>query len=140
MDVLALVGDLATCDPAAADRHVLEDSAAWSARVRAWLDGFDIDVGRALEAKTGYGAKVIADAANVSLAAGERVIERGRTLGVLPTIEAAVSGGDVSGAHVDAATRALRQVDEMKRSESQRLSMVWSVRRGRYPRTSSSGD
>ena len=58
--------------------------------MRAWLDGFDIEVGRALEVKTGYGAKVIADAANVSLAAGERVIERGRTLGVLPAIAAAV--------------------------------------------------
>ena len=38
-----------------------------SARVRAWLDGFDVEVGRALEVKTGYGAKVFADAANVSL-------------------------------------------------------------------------
>ena len=61
------VGELATCDPAAADRDVLVASVEASARVRAWLDGFDVEVGRALEVKTGYGAKVFADAANVSL-------------------------------------------------------------------------
>ena len=108
--------------------------------MRAWLDGFDVEVGRALEVKTGYGAKVLADAMNVSLASGERVIERGRTLSGLPTIAAAVRAGDVSGAHVDAATRALRQVDEKHRGElavDRRL--VWSATRGRCPRMSSSG-
>ena len=117
MDIVAAAGDLAAFDPVAADRRALEDRAALSARVRAWLDGFDVEVGRALEAKTGYGAKVFADAANVSLASGERVIERGRTLTVLPAIEAAMSAGDVSAAHVDVATRALRQVDEKHRRE-----------------------
>ncbi len=115
MDVVALVGDLAALDPSTADRRVLEGCAAASARLRAWLDGFDVEVGRALEVKTGYGAKVFADAANVSLASGERVIERGRTLSGLPTIAASVRAGDVSGAHVDAVTRALRQVDEKLR-------------------------
>jgi hypothetical protein len=86
-------------------------------RLRAWLDGIDVDLGRALEAKTGYGAKTFADAANVSLAAGHRVIERGETLRVLPAIAAAVSAGDVSAAHVDTATRALRQVPEARRGE-----------------------
>ena len=105
MDVLALVGELAACDPVAAARDVLVASVEASARVRAWLDGFDVEVGRALEVKTGYGAKVFADAAIVSLNTGERVIERGRTLCALPRLEAAVKAGDVSGAHVDAATR-----------------------------------
>ncbi len=117
MDIVAAAGELAAFDPKAADRVALEDCAAVSARVRAWLDGFDIEVGRSLEVKTGYGAKVLADATNVSLASGERVIERGRTLRVVPAIAAAVRAGDVSGAHVDAATRALRQVDEKHRSE-----------------------
>ena len=36
---------------------------------------------------------------------------------MLPAIEAAVKGGDVSAAHVDAATRALRQVPETRRGE-----------------------
>ena len=117
MDIVAAAGELAAFDPVAADRRALEDGAALSARVRAWLDGFDVEVGRALEVKTGYGAKVLADAANVSLASGERVIERGRTLTVLPAIEAALKAGDVSAAHVDAATRALRQVPEARRGE-----------------------
>ena len=85
--------------------------------LRAWLDGIDVDVGRALEAKTGYGAKTFADAANVSLAAGQRVIERGETLRALPALEAAMRAGDVSAAHVDAATRALRQVPRSARGE-----------------------
>ena len=80
MDVVTAVGELAACDPAAADRDVLVASVEASARVRAWLDGFDVEVGRALEDRTGYGAKVFADAANVSLHTGERVIERGKHL------------------------------------------------------------
>ncbi len=117
MDVVAVVGDLAACEPEAADRRALEECAGLSAQVRAWLDGFDVEVGHALEAKTGYGAKVFADAANVSLRAGEQVIERGRTLTAVPGIAAAVKAGDVSGGHVDAVTRALRQVDEQHRAE-----------------------
>jgi hypothetical protein len=115
VDVTAVIEALTGFDPSAADRHALEDSAAVSAQLRAWLDGFDIRLGRSLEAKSGYGAKVLADAMNLSLAAGTRVIERGDTLAVLPEVEAAVMAGDVSGGHVDAATRALRNVDAKHR-------------------------
>ena len=115
MDVMALMSDLAACDPGAADRREIEECVAASVRVRAWLDGFDVETARALEAKTGYGAKVFADAAHVSLAHGERVIERGRTLDRLPAIAGAVRVGDVTGGHVDAITRALRHVDEKVR-------------------------
>ena len=38
--------------------------------MRAWLDGFDVQIGRALEVKSGYGAKVLADAMKLSLAGG----------------------------------------------------------------------
>jgi hypothetical protein len=117
VDVVTAVGELAACDPAAADRAALEACVAMSARVRAWLDGFDVEVGRALEARTGYGAKVFADAANVSLHTSERVIERGKTLSLVPAIGCAVRAGDVSGVHVDAVSRALRQVDEQHRGE-----------------------
>jgi hypothetical protein len=110
MDVLALVSELAACDPATAARRDLEGCAEASARVRAWLDGFDVQVGRALEVKSGYGAKVLADAMILSLAAGTRVIERSETLQHVPAIEGALHAGDVSGAHVDVITRALRQV------------------------------
>ena len=84
MDVVALVGDLTALDAATANREQLDRGVETSSRLRAWLDGIDVDLGRALEAKTGYGAKTIADAANVSLAAGQRVIERGETLRALP--------------------------------------------------------
>ena len=124
MDVVALVGDLAACDPSVADRVALEDCAAISARVRAWLDGFDVEVGRALEAKTGYGAKVLADAANLSLASRRPSDRAGRTLRVLPAIEAAMKAGDVSAAHADVAARALRQVPEAVVASSRRLSIA----------------
>ena len=103
MDVLALVSGLAACDPAAADRDALLASVGASARVRAWLDSVDIELARALEVKTGYGQKVFADAANVSMHSAEKVLHRGRILTDLPRLEAAVRAGDVSGAHVDAA-------------------------------------
>jgi hypothetical protein len=115
MDVLALVTELAACDPSVADRDELVARAKASGRIRAWLDAFDIEVGRALDTRTGYGQKVLADATNISMHAAEKVLERGRTLRELPRLEAAVKAGDVSGAHVDAATRALRQVPAARR-------------------------
>jgi Domain of unknown function (DUF222) len=117
VDVEGLVRDLRALDAETADRRELDDRAAQSTRLRAWLDSVDVDLGRAFEAKTGYGAKTFADAANVALSTGERVVERGRTLCALPAIEAALRAGEASGAHVDAATRALRQVDEKHRAE-----------------------
>ena len=117
MDVVALVGELRACDPETADRETLDACAGASARVRAWLDAFDVALGRGFEAKTGFGAKTFADAAGVSLSAGERVVERVSTLSQLPAVAAAAREGDVSGAHVDVATRALRQVPERRRSE-----------------------
>jgi hypothetical protein len=117
VDVVALVSDLAALDAATADREQLDRGVETSSRLRAWLDGIDVDLGRALEAKTGYGAKTIADAANVSLAAGHRVIERAETLRALPTMEAAMKAGDVSAAHADVAARALRQVPDARRGE-----------------------
>ena len=117
MDVLALVSGLTACDPPTAARRDLEGCAEASARVRAWLDGFDVQIGRALEVKSGYGAKVLADAMKLSLAGGTRVIERGETLREVPAVEGAVHAGDVSGAHVDVITRALRQVPKVRRGE-----------------------
>ena len=90
MDVLALVSRLTACDPPTAARRDLEGCAEASARVRAWLDGFDVEIGRALEVKSGYGAKVLADAMKLSLAGGTRVIERGETLREVPAVEEAV--------------------------------------------------
>ena len=115
MDVLALVAELAACDLTVADRDELVARATASGRIRAWLDAFDIELGRGLDAKTGYGQKVLADATNISMHAAEKVLERGRTLRELPRLEAAVKAGDVSGAHVDAPTRALRQVPAARR-------------------------
>ena len=141
VDVVALVGDLAACDPATADRDELVASVEASARVRAWLDGFDVEVGRALEVKTGYGAKVFADAANVSLAArragdrawphvGRAARDRGRGAGPVTC-------------RVRMSMRRLVRCVRSTRSaavSSRRSSMVWWVMRGRCPRTSSSGD
>ncbi len=109
--------------------------------MRAWLDGFDVEVGRALEVKTGYGAKVFADAANVSLRTGERVIERGRTL----TCAAGDRGGgqcrrrDRRRTSTQAPERCARSTTSTAAS-SQRASTLSSVMRGRCRRTSSSGD
>jgi Domain of unknown function (DUF222) len=110
VDVEALVSELAACDFASADRSQLDRCAALSTRLRGWLDGIDVEVGRALEVTTGYGQKTFADAANVSMHTALRVLERGNTLTELPMLGAAMRAGDVGGGHVDAATRALRQV------------------------------
>jgi hypothetical protein len=117
VDVVALVGDLAACDPSIADRSQLAACADASTRIRAWLDAYDIELARGFEVTTGYGAKTFADAAGVSLSAGQRVVERGATLQRVTALEAAMKAGELSGPHVDAVTRALRQVPEARRAE-----------------------
>ena len=61
--------------------------------MRAWLDSVDMELARALEVKTGYGQKVFADAANVSMRSAETVLQRGRMLTDLPRLEAGGEGG-----------------------------------------------
>ena len=119
MDVLALVSGLTACDPPTAARRDLEGCAEASARVRAWLDGFDVRdrPGPRGEVRLrGQGARR-RDEPLARRRHGSRVIERGETLRQVPAIEGAVHAGDVSGAHVDVITRALRQVPKARRGE-----------------------
>ncbi len=137
MDVLALVGDLAALDAATANREQLDRGVETSSRLRAWLDGIDVDLAEALRGEDGLWRQDVECRRSLSLAAGHRVIERGETLRVLPALEAAMKAGDVSAAHVDVAVLALRQVPEARRGElaaiiDRRVSDAWSLPANEY--------
>src|SRR6478672_12880225 len=121
MDVEALLRELARFDLTSADRGQLADAIAKSASVRAWLDGKDVKLGKAMAAKSAFPEKDIADASGVTMRAAATVLERGATVELAPAYASALAEGGASGARVDAVGAALRQVDAAQRAELARL-------------------
>jgi hypothetical protein len=116
-DVLrrALDADLAVADVAAV-RGVLADLA----RVQSSLDARRVVARRRLDDLVKQGAAVcpdveVARAGNTTAREAAHIGERDRTLGELPVLEDALRDGAVSGAHVDALSRGLRQLEPSDR-------------------------
>jgi hypothetical protein len=114
-EVHDLVETVGRVDPACRDREVLSAVVAASARLRSWLDGRDVAIASQVEQVVSYPEKVLADAARTSLRDAERTVMRAQTSRRLPQLGEALADGVVSGAHVDAATRALGQLEPHQR-------------------------
>ncbi|MCU1359683.1 MAG: hypothetical protein JWN99_972, partial [Ilumatobacteraceae bacterium] len=113
--VIDLVWDLRSADPTACTRAesivALQDVAG----VRRFLDGVEVahasNLLRLADADPSmFPEGDIAAATRSSLHAGARTAERSKTAAVVPELGAALSAGEVSGAHVDAVTAALRDL------------------------------
>jgi FAD/FMN-containing dehydrogenase len=94
---------------------VLSGAVGASARLRAWLDGRDIQLAAQLEEAVSFPEQVMADAARTSLRDAGRVVDRAATVEALPALEAALAAGSVGAGHVDVFTRALRRVERAQR-------------------------
>jgi hypothetical protein len=114
-EVHELVEAVGGLDPACRDHGVLAEVVAASARLRGWLDGRDTVLAAQVERVVSFPEKVLADASRTSLRDAERTVERVRTTSVLPQLGQALQDGVVSGAHVDVAGRALRQLEPRQR-------------------------
>ena len=114
-EVHELVEAVGGVDPSCRDRDVLAAAVAASARLRAWLDGRDVALAGQVEQVVSYPEKVLADAARTSLRDAERTVKRARVSRQLPQLGDALADGEVSGAHVDVAARALGQLEPHQR-------------------------
>jgi hypothetical protein len=118
--VIDLVWDVRSADPAACTRDASIQSLRDIAGVRRYLDGAEVahtaNLVRLSEADpTMFPEHDIATATRSSLRSGERAAARASTAGVVPELGAALSAGEVSGAHVDAVTAALRDLTPAQR-------------------------
>ena len=89
----------------------LAAAVASTARVRAWLDGRDVELASQLAQVASFPEQAIAEAARTSLGDAARVLERARTAQAMRALGDALAAGGVSGAHVDVVGQALRQLE-----------------------------
>ena len=85
------------------------------ARLRAWLDGRDVRLAAGLAEVTVRPEQIVAEAARTSTRDADRVMERARTVAAIPALGEALDAGTVSGGHVDAVGRVLRQLEPCHR-------------------------
>ncbi|HET9602542.1 MAG TPA: DUF222 domain-containing protein [Acidimicrobiales bacterium] len=113
--VWGLVETVAAVDPSCRDRDQLRAAVAAGARLRAWLDGRDVQLAAQLAQVASFPEQAIAQAARSSLRDAGRILDRVRTAEAMPPLGDALAAGTVSGAHVDVIGRALRQLEPHQR-------------------------
>ncbi|MEP7202984.1 MAG: hypothetical protein ABI894_10260, partial [Ilumatobacteraceae bacterium] len=86
-------------------------------RLRSWLDGRDVAYARIVAGVSSFPEKSLAEAGRTSLRHGEQVLKRAGTVETVPEFGASLDAGRVSGEHVDAMTRTLRQLQPATRQE-----------------------
>ena len=109
------------------DREVLVAAVATVARLQAWLDGRNVRLAARLAEVAVRPSRLVADAARTSARDADRVLDRARTVEVLPALGEALDAGSVSGGHVDAVGRVLRDLEPCHR-EALAASAGWLVK------------
>ena len=126
-EVHRLVGEVIGVGDDCRDREVLVAAVATVARLQAWLDGRNVRMAARLAEVTVRPARLVADAARTSARDADRVLDRARTVEVLPALGEALDAGTVTGGHVDAVGRVLRQL-EPRHHEALTSAAGWLVK------------
>src|SRR5262245_61422728 len=114
-DLGVVMAELAVLDVPTADRAGLDAALGSVGRLRGWLDAFELRVARRLEEVVSFPEKVIADAGRSELRAGDRVVQRAKTVEQAPGFEAALAAGQVTVGHVDMLGLVLRRLEPERR-------------------------
>ena len=114
-EVYRLVGEVVGVDDDCRDRDVLVAAIATAARLQAWLEGRNVRLAARLAEVTVRPSRVVADAARTSARDADRVLDRAKTVDAIPALGEALDNGTVSGGHVDAVGRVLRQLEPCHR-------------------------
>ena len=110
-DVQRLVARVAAVDVACGDRLALESAVGELRCLKSWVESREVTLARALRAVSSFPEKNLADAARSNLREAERVMRRAEVVEVVPVFEESLDAGRVSGEHVDALDRVLRNLD-----------------------------
>ena len=116
VEVHELVGRVAAVDASCADWGLLQAAVEDLRRLKAWVDGREVVVARAVAAVSSWPEKSLAEAGRTSLRHSEQILGRAETAVQIPGLGSSLEAGRVSGEHVDVVTRALRQVEPAVRA------------------------
>ena len=115
-EVHELVERVAAVDASCADWGVLQGAIEDLRRLKAWVEGREVVVARAVAAVSSFPEKSLAEAGRTSLRQAEVVLGLAGTTEVVPALGSSLEAGRVSGEHVDVVTRALRQLEPAVRA------------------------
>ena len=115
-EVHELVGRVAAVDASCADWGVLQAAVEDMRQLKAWVDGREVVVARAVAAVSSWPEKSLAEAGWTSLRHSEQILGRAETAEQIPGLGSSLEAGRVPGEHVDVVTRALRQVEPAVRA------------------------
>ncbi len=121
-EVLSEVSDLISADPACCARPELDALVTTSARVRSWLDAYDVRLAqRATDlAAAGAGsgaADVLANVGRRCARDAAAAARRAQVCDLLPDVHQALADGRLSAGHVDALAHAAASLDDAGRAE-----------------------
>ena len=114
-DVHRLVERVAAVDASCADRFTLESAVGELRCLKSWVESREVWLARALREVSSFPEKNLADAARTNLRDAETVMRRAEVVDAVPAFEQAFDAGRVSGAHVDAFERAMRNLEPTPR-------------------------
>ena len=109
--VRALVDVIVAFDVTSTDREALCVAIADSERMMRWLQGRQALLARQIAVVDAVAEHTLAEVARIDPRVASKLLKRGETTEMAPTLAAAVLDGDVSGEHVDALSRTLRSVE-----------------------------
>jgi Domain of unknown function (DUF222) len=112
MDVVATASRLSVLDVFSLEAGGVALAQADSARLRAWLDGFDVACAQRLEALTPLAQQQTAGVTRAGRRETERLFQRAETIAAVPQLDDALSSGQISGGHVDVFGHALHKLNE----------------------------
>ena len=116
-EVHELVERVAGVDDSCTEWGVLQGVVGDLRRLKSWIEGREVVVGRVVAGVSSWPEKSLAQAGRCSLREGERIVERGATAAVVPSFGGSLEAGRVSGEHVDVLTRVLRQLEPAVRTK-----------------------
>ncbi len=101
----------------AADTDLIKTGLVAVREARAWLDAQHAGLVTQLRAVDSFPEQAVAEAAKASLGQAAKSTERSTTLNATPKLGDALADGAITAEHVDAVTRASKQLDGAKRNE-----------------------
>jgi hypothetical protein len=103
-------------DPAA-DAELIQSGLVAVREAQAWLAAQHAGLVAQLRGVDSFPEKRVAEAAKTSLGTASKSTERSKTLAVTPQLAGALDDGAITAEHVDAVTKASKQLDPAKRGE-----------------------
>jgi Domain of unknown function (DUF222)/HNH endonuclease len=116
-EVHELIDAIAAFDPATASLDSAKESLVCVTRVRSWLDARVIAMTKVVKATSSFPEDDLGKATRTGHKAAAATMRRATTAEAVPEIGEALANGSVTAGHIDAATRALGQLEPAQQEQ-----------------------